>query len=383
MKKNKTESFIAKAKEVHGNKYDYSLSLYAGRNKSVKIICSEHGAFDQIVGNHYAGKGCRFCANNVNYTKSDFVKKAQKVHEDKYDYSRVEYINNRTNVKIICPDHGNFTQLPMRHLKGSGCKKCAYASNGLIFTNTLDEFIAKAKDVHGKKYDYSKVKYKSNKDKICIICPKHGEFNQRPDHHTGGVGCARCFGGVQLNTKEVIEDFREVHGDRFNYSEVEYVKAKNKVKIICSDHGVFKQTPNDHKQGYGCPSCNTSKGENKTKELLKERGITFKQQYTFSDCRNTLPLPFDFYLPEHNICIEYNGIQHYKPIDYFGGKKAFESQKKRDKIKSDYCKSNNIQLISIKHNECIETKIEAIASIFKNSFHKLNRLKQKRSMNGV
>lgn len=293
-----TEIFLKRSKEVHGDKFGYSKTVYTNSRSKVKIDCSKHGEFEQIAKSHLRGQGCGLCANNVGLTRLDFVKKAKKVHGKLYKYSKVEYKNNRTNVIITCAKHGDFTQLPVHHLKGSGCSKCNGDKNRLRCANTKQTFTTQAEVVHGKKYDYSKVEYKSNKDNICIICPEHGEFSQRPDHHCGGSGC---------------------------------------------------------------PNCNTSKGENKTKKLLKERGVTFKQQHSFDGCRNTLPLPFDFYLPEHNICIEYNGKQHYEPVKYFGGEKTFKQQKKRDKIKSDYCKSNNIQLISIRYDECIETKIGAIA----------------------
>ena len=167
-------------------------------------------------------------------TNSEFIAKARKIHNEKYDYSKVEYINNRTKVCIICPIHGEFWQTPNAHLNGQDCPKC----KGKIKL-TLEKFIEKAKKVHGDKYDYSKVEYINNHTKVCIICPIHGEFWQTPQHHLKGVGCPKCYGNFRKTTEQFIEEARKVHGDKYDYSKVEYVNATTKVRIICPKHGEF------------------------------------------------------------------------------------------------------------------------------------------------
>lgn len=193
VKKNKTQ-FIEEAKKKHGDKYDYSKVVYINNRAKVCIICHKHGEFWQRPYVHLRGQGCPKCGNEEKrnktaITKEQFIEKAQKIHGDKYDYSKAEYINTETKVCIICPIHGEFWQTPHMHLseRKRGCPIC-----GGTKRLTTEEFIKKAKEIHGNKYDYSKVKYKNNKTKVCIICPKHGEFWQKPNSHLRGCGCASC-----------------------------------------------------------------------------------------------------------------------------------------------------------------------------------------------
>ena len=146
---------------------------------------------------------------------------------------------------------------------------------------------------------------------------------------------------------------KKIHGDKYDYSLVNYINNKTKVEIICSEHGIFKQRPTDHLNGCGCPICRESKGEKKIRNFLNEKKIKFLPQYKFNNCKHILQLSFDFYLPEYNICIEYNGIQHYKPIEKFGGKNQFLIQNKCDNIKKEFCLKNNIKLIIIKYDNNI------------------------------
>lgn len=190
-----TETFIKKARKAHGEKYDYSKVKYEGWDKKVCIICPIHGEFWQIPSEHIRKnkpKGCPKCgriyAQTYNLkTTEQFIKDSISVHGNKYDYSKVEYKNAITKVCIICPDHGEFWQTPNQHQQGSGCPKCA----GLRITT--EEWIKKAKEIHGNKYDYSKVEYRGSKEKVCIICPEHGEFWQIPYNHLNGVGCYECW----------------------------------------------------------------------------------------------------------------------------------------------------------------------------------------------
>lgn len=219
----------------------------------------------------------------------------------------------------------------------------------------LLKFIEKAKIVHENKYDYSLAEYKDSITKIKIICPEHGIFEQNPNGHLSGCGCYICGGTKKLTTKEFIKKATEVHGNKYDYSLVDYKNNETKVKIICRKHGIFEQTPAAHyRVKCGCPLCKISKGENKIVKFLIENNIDFERQKTFLECTNINLLPFDFYILKHNLCIEYDGEQHFKPIDIFGGKTAFEELKKRDEIKTNYCIKNNIKLLRIKYNENIE-----------------------------
>ena len=188
-----TAEFIAKAQEIHGNKYDYSKTEYSNSRTKVCIICPDHGEFWQTPTLHLQGNGCPKCSGKNKLTTEEFIEKARKVHGDKYDYSKVDYKNNHTKVCIICPDHGEFWQTPSNHLKKQGCPKCGFTIRNEKNTMTTEEFIAKAREVHGSKYDYSKSEYQNCNVKVCIICPEHGEFWQLPSSHLSGRGCPKCI----------------------------------------------------------------------------------------------------------------------------------------------------------------------------------------------
>lgn len=192
MRKLTTDEWIVKAKLVHGNKYDYSKVKYEKSNRKIVIVCNEHGAWEQNPASHLIGSGCPECgkikvANAKRMTLEEFKAKAIKIHDNIYDYSQVVYKNNNTKVTIICPIHGEFQQNPADHLEGKKCNKCAGNKKP-----TVAEFIEKAKEVHGLRYNYDKVKYKTSRDKITITCPVHGDFEQQPNNHLMGKGCSGC-----------------------------------------------------------------------------------------------------------------------------------------------------------------------------------------------
>ena len=344
MKKLTTEEFIQKAREVHDNIYDYSKVEYINNNTKVCIICHEHGEFWQTPGNHLSGKGCNKCHRKKQklyklLSNEEFIKKARQVHGEKYDYSKVEYNGYKVPICIICPEHGEFWQTSGSHINGSGCPKCA--KNGVKLTT--EEFIKRAKKIHGDKYDYSKVIYKNAHTKVCIICSKHGEFWQTPTAHLNGSGCPYCQ-NKNVTTEEFIKKSREIHGDKYNYSKVEYVKCNTKVCIICSKHGEFWQTPSKHLHGHGCPICNESNLEREIRLFLLKQKIKFEQQKRF----NWLGLQsLDFYLPDYNIAIECQGIQHFSENTYFFKNKveSLKTIQKRDIRKKMLCEKHNIKLI--------------------------------------
>jgi hypothetical protein len=345
--KGTTESFITKAKLKHGNKYYYSLAEYNGAKTKIKIICPIHGVFEQTPTNHLSGNGCPKCSGNIKYNTTEFIEKATLIHGDKYEYSLVEYKNNKTKIKIICPIHGVFEQSAINHLRGNSCPKCIGRNK------TNEEFIKKAREIHGDKYDYSLIDKNKN---IKIICLVHGIFEQRASHHLSGSGCPKCA-GKNKTTEEFIRKAKEVHGDRYDYSKSIYLNDKSKILIICPIHGEFKQISGGHLQGSGCPICRESKGEREIRQFLIENKIKFIPQHRFKNCRDKNPLPFDFYLPENNVCIEFQGRQHYEPISIFGGENELSKLIKRDKIKMEYCINNNIPLILVKFDENVNKKL--------------------------
>lgn len=331
----KKEVFIEKALAVHGDKYDYSLLPNEFVNKDkVPVVCKDHGVFYITTGNHISNsRGCAKCgiekvaAIKKERSKIKFFKEAPIIHNNKYDYSRVEYTTTETKVTIICPIHGDFEQTPYAHISGQGCRLCGATNRGIAQRDTAETFIAKAIATHGSIYDYSKVEYINQQTKVCIICPVHGEFLQQPNNHINGNGCPKCTPiklknkfmmtieefsdrvsslhptlkfdfstydgsnsfiqlecpvhgkskqrarhliighgcracgierGADIRSKDhtfYIDKFKEVHGDSYDYSLVNFSKSKYKFTVICKEHGEFRTTVNNHLKGKGCPKC--------------------------------------------------------------------------------------------------------------------------------
>jgi len=278
MKKSTTEEFIEKAKEIHGDKYDYSLVEYKNARTEIKIICPNHGEFKQIA-NHHIG-GCR-CSKCYNISSEEFIEKSKKIHGDKYDYSLVNFIDKYIKVKIICPDHGIFEKTPYEHLKNIGCKKCKYITSHGNNKLTTEIFIERANKIHNNEYDYSLIEYNNYETKIKIICPNHGIFEQSPASHLKGHKCSKCSGKMKYTTDEFIENSEKIHGKKYDYSLVEYKNKNEKVKIICLIHGIFEQSPSSHCIGDGCPSCSNKFGLSK-EEFIKRSNIKHKHKYDYS-----------------------------------------------------------------------------------------------------
>ena len=190
--------------------------------------------------------------------REKFIEKARKRHSDKYDYSKIEYVNSTTKVCIVCPIHGEFWQTPQAHVRGNGCPECANIKRGDTFRSDGETFIKRATIVHDGKYIYDKESYVNAMTKVPILCLKHGTFWMTPMNHLLGQGCPKCS-GKGLNTNEIIELFTEKHGDEYDYSKVVYNKMHEKVCIICKEHGEFWQTPSKHLLGQGCPKCGVEK----------------------------------------------------------------------------------------------------------------------------
>jgi hypothetical protein len=279
MPKLKTRAqFIQDAQLVHGDKYDYSLSEYVNNKTKVKIICPEHGVFEQRPNCHLMGQACSVCSGNKQLNTKEFIQKAKRLHGDKYDYSLCIYVDAHKKVKIICPTHGMFEQKPNSHLMGQGCSVCGGKKQ-----LTTKEFVKKSKQVHGESYDYSVSHYVNSATKVKIICPIHGVFEQVPSSHLSGHGCAACSGKKRLNTKEFVQKAKQVHGEKYNYSKCVYIRALSKVKIICPTHGVFEQKATAHLRGHGCTGCAGIKSPT-TEEFIERVNKIHAKKYDYSEC---------------------------------------------------------------------------------------------------
>lgn len=287
-----------------------------------------------------------------------FIEKSKLIHDDKYSYNRTKYVNNITNIIITCNEHGDFLQRPAVHLRGGGCNSCNLKKRSLLNRSNINEFIEKSNNIHNYKYDYSKVFYVNNKTPVIIVCKEHGDFKQEPRSHIlGKSGCPTCV-NKNINTNNFIEKCIEIYGDYYDYSMVNYKDSKSKVKIVCPKKHVFYCSPANHKKGRGCPFCRESKGEREIRKYLEEKNINFNREFRFSDCKYKRPLPFDFYLPDKNICIEFDGEQHFNKFRFETDNSNLEFRILKDNIKDSYCNKKNITLIRISYLDNIYSRLE-------------------------
>lgn len=180
-------------------------------------------------------------------TTQEFIEKAKAIHGDRYDYSKTEYVKATKPVIIGCRIHGDFQQLPHNHLRGKGgCVQCNKIEGRRL---GVDEFISRAREIHGDLYDYSQVVYVNTKTPAKIVCPIHGVFEQRPEKHLEGHGCPFCIKNLKDTTESFIAKARIVHGDFYDYSKVQYVDQHTPVCIIDPEYGEFWQQPISHLNG--------------------------------------------------------------------------------------------------------------------------------------
>ena len=294
----KNKIFIDKAKLKQGDKYDYSLVNYVNNKTKVKIICHktdkfgrQHGEFWQTPKDHLHGQGCPRCKCNI-HNQEDFILYANDKHNNKYDYSKSVYNGATTPLTIICPEHGEFHMRPHNHLSGQGCPKCGKLKLGVYRKNNTENFIERATLKHKGKYDYSKVDYINNYTKVCIICPEHGEFWQKPNDHLRGIGCFQCGGKYNLTEKEVLEALQTKYKNVIYQYKPSFLHGKTSAQSI------------------------------------------------------------DFFLPDYNIGIEYHGRQHFIPIPKFGGNDGFEKTKERDYRKHRRCQENGLTIYYLTFEKC-------------------------------
>ena len=300
------------------------------------------------------------------------IAKFQKVHGDKFDYSKVVYLTAKTKVIVGCKIHGDFLVTPNNHLSGSRCPKCS--GRGFTLTEQLENFVKDGHRIHNNKYDYSLVNITDKK--LTIICPIHGEFQQlRRAHILNKSGCPTCgkvsaAAKTKLPKEEFVKKANDTHNNRYTYDNVVYQGAHKKVSITCPAHGDFSVTPANHwNKGVGCPSCfnsNPSKGEVKIYDWLTEHNILFEFQKSFPDLyykSKNGRLKYDFYIPDQNLLIEFDGEYHYTPISFSKSTSAAEQfllTQTRDRLKTEYAEKNGYKLLRIRFNDDILSILEEI-----------------------
>lgn len=219
---------------------------------------------------------------------------------------------------------------------------------------TINEFINRSNQTHNSFYDYKNVIYVNRRKKVDIVCPFHGNFKQLPNSHMDGHGCKQCIAEknrkrTALTTQDFINISRKKYYNKYEYNCVVYKNNHTKVQIRCPKHGIFNQLPFCHMQGQGCKFCRESKGEKKIQQFFKNNNITYERQKRFDDCRYKNPLPFDFYIQNLHMCVEYDGEQHF--VGWHRKSVLLEDVIHRDNIKNEYCKNKALKLLRISYKD--------------------------------
>ena len=296
-------------------------------------------------------------------TQEEYIGKAKEIHGDKYDYSKTVYITSRESIKVICPIHGEFEQMPRLHLSGSGCPKCGNKLKSQQKKLTQETFIDRCNKVHNNKYDYSKTVYTNKRNKVIIICPIHGEFEQIAANHMRGQGCPecgkeisqKCIGEFKNSRKDIEtfkEDIKRVFGGKYEVIG-NYINNKTKIEIYCkekykdgTEHGIFLGRPDGLIQGHGCPKCSVNKSHAE-KELMDFIQDNYSKEIINGYRGFDKQKEIDIYLPDVKIGFEYNGLLWHST-------KYKESMSMLTKLKS--AESLGIRLINIFEDEWMEKK---------------------------
>ena len=355
---------VQKIKNVWGDEYDLTKVEYKDAKTPLILTCKKHGEFSKDL-NKLTGKnsaGCPHCgllkrAKSKTNSQEKILEKIREIHGTTYDLSRVEYVAMKKPIIIGCEKHGWQTVLPNTIVYGkSGCTHCGRDRSEAAKFRTFESVIKQAKEVHGDLYNYDKISnYKDKKTKYILTCKNHGDFEQTIDGHLSGKGCNKCGiinGGIKsrLTQEEVLRRCVETHGDKYDYSLVEYKTDRDNIKIVCSKHGIFNQTAVNHYKGSGCPKCagKISKAELEIQEFISQYVEIIKGNRKITGDGKEI----DIYIPSKNIAIEYNGL-------YFHSDKFQETNYHLDKTKK--CEEKGIKLIHIFEDEW-EYKKEIVKS---------------------
>lgn len=358
-----TDYYVRRSRLIHGDRYSYELSNYVHSTIPVLISCRDHGSFPQRMNDHIRGNGCPKCSNELKksqkrlkLTAATFKEKAIDKNGELYTYDKAAYKDKRTRVVITCKIHGDFKCLPAEHLEGRGCPFCA----GFV------SFMEKGRELYGNKFEYHMETYKNRNTKTSITCIEHGDFEQIASEHLRKGSKLHCPICRQKNRKIDFDEFvarsKECHGDSYVYDRTVIGETSlDFVEIYCKTcKEYFHQKAVYHLQGFGCSKCCQSKGERRIRIFLKKIRIAFDEQKKFPGLVNVLCLRCDFYIDKYKLVIEFDGGQHFFPVERFGGLEEYEKTKKRDQIKNRYCEEHGLNLLRVKDGQVIDEEISAI-----------------------
>lgn len=366
------DEFIHEATTYWGGSFNYSLvnAQWKNNTTAVPITCNACGhQFKTTPVLHCSSHrhtGCRSCTSRQLKTLSfdEYIKKATLISGNTFDFSKSLKITNTTDkINVICRTCGTESFIRAKNLtrkNPTGCANCQRLNTKIRMSNTKTDIEHKLRSIFGDKYSLVSDGYNTSTTLSSIQCNVCNEIHDvRIDHvYRSGIPC-KCKYKFKLTQQDFISNAIQKHANRYTYGDVVYCGYRVPVMITCKLHGSFTVTPESHMMGTGCHACSSSKGELLIAEWLTNNNINYTRQHRYNDCKHKNTLPFDFYLPNYNMCIEYNGEQHYKPTRFNGmthtkAGAAYDNQKLKDSIKETYCRKNNINLLIIpyweKHN---------------------------------
>jgi hypothetical protein len=292
----------------------------------------------------------------------DIRKRCHKIHSNKYRIPNQNYIDIFARITVICKTHGEFDISTKNLLSGHGCSKCAGVEKSSIV-----ELRKKCNKIHGDKFIIPNQEYINAKTDIKVICKKHidNDWFISPTRLLKRKGCPICTKKHKLDLIDVRIKCENAHkGKGYTIKNQNYVDNNTNILVTCPKHGDWPAKPQNLFNGCGCPKCNSSKAEIKIEKILKENNIKFIPQKKFENCKHIKKLPFDFYLSEYNICIEYDGEQHFKRFHFEKDDIRLEKRQKLDEIKNEYCRKNNIHLIRISYFQNINEELSKFLFIY-------------------
>ncbi len=387
MEKNKrevitTEKFIEMGKKVHGDKFDYSEAVYINNKTGVKLTCFRGHKIEVSYSSHVNKKSdCRHCVKedmSVRIRKEaneNFYKRANQIHSNKYNYEKVNYVDSHTKITIICNKGHEFEQQPTSHLAGQGCKYCNEIAlkEGKPLTNivvpritnkwTKEKFIEKGKEIHGNEYDYSLVNFISIKKPVVLRCNRNHIFEQIPELHLKGNNCRQCAVNNYSNEEFIVKS-KEIFGDTFDYSKCNYINAITKITLICKEKKhEFEVCPTKHYSTLGCPLCNKTT-EGKMEKELRQKYPNLKLQFFIKNINMIKTYPFDFLIKKHNIIVELDGKQHFERVEFF--QQTVEERQLVDFIKMYWAFKEGFTVIRVYQPDVYKDNFDWVGQLVEN-----------------
>lgn len=360
------EYFLNRACDMHGDKFVYNMDEFISMTRhKISIICPIHGKFMQVPCKHLGKFGCIYCFYDSLNKKDEFIDRANKIHNNFYKYDKIEYKNQYTKIVITCILHGDFTQTPDNHLNDHGCPQCGRISRAAKISRGNKNFIERSSIIHNYKFDYSKVLYKNGSTKVIIICPEHGQFEQRPDCHLNGNGCDKCSSSYKYTADSYIRKAKEIHGEFYNYDKINYHDIRSSIIITCPNHGDFIISAAYFLYGPGCIKCN--KNYHKSQNLwLDQLGIDKdKRDICLPNLRKKRVDGFD---PDTNTVYEFHG-------DYWhGNPKKYNPDDLNERNKLTF---DQLYQLTIERENLIKSCGYNLITIWESDWKKMNKIKGK------